>query len=173
MNRRGEVLTIVLITIAATFLITALVPSVNPMRSLSGGGAAKQEASWTKTSEKPIILESKSVPGQAVVAYERTYDTGQEVKTPKLTWQERVGNFISGLSMWSAIFILVSLVFFGGAPIVWIVRKYFDLRSAFKNTVAGIREADDETFNRLKPHLAAKQDKRDKKIVDKMKSELH
>lgn len=173
MNKRGEVLTVVLITIAATFIVTSLLPDLNPLKTLAPSGAARQEASWTRTSEKPVILESKSVPGQAVVAYERTYDTGAEVKTPKLTWQERVGRFISGLSMWSAIFILVSLLFFGGAPIVWVVRKYFVLRSAFKNTVAGIRETDDETFNKLKIHLAAKQDKRDKKIVDKLKSELH
>lgn len=176
-GRRGEAVTLVLVGVAVAALVFAAVPQLNPFRLFGAAhtdsAAGKESSSFSKQSLTPVILSSPQTPGQAVVAYQQTYETGEAVKTPRLTLGQRIGRFFSGLTLWGVVFVIVSLAFFGGAPIVWLWRKYATMKAAFKNTVSAIRETDDETFAKIKPHLAAKQDKRDKRIVDKLKSELH
>lgn len=122
---------------------------------------------------KPVLCGD--VDGKQYVAeeIERHYTTSKSVTQPKLTFMQKIGNFISNLSWTAVIFIVVSLVFFGGAPIVWAVKKYFGLRNAFKNTIAGIRDLPPEVYEKATDTLAKAQDTADKKLVDKMKAELH
>ena len=53
---------------------------------------------------------------------------------------QRVGRWIGGLGLLSVIFIVVSLAFFGGAPILWAFSKYMKMKSAFIKVVAGVEE---------------------------------
>lgn len=176
MNRRGEVVTLVLVAVAVTALAVAALPALNPFRSLSGGGdsaSGKEASSFSKQVERPIILSSPQVPNQAVVAYERTYETGAKTFTPKLTLGQRIGAFFERLTTWGVVLVIVLLATGCITPAALIAWSRHTIRSAFKNTVSAIRETDDETFGKLKSKLAEKHDKRDKRIVDKLKGELH
>lgn len=181
LGKRGEVATLTVLVIAGVaLLLGTLAPQLNPFNSLFNKGgtpdASKQTATWTKQTEiqTPVLLETKSGDKAAVATkIERVYDTGAESRPRKLTFMERVGSFFARLTTWTFVFIVVSLVFFGGMPIVWIAQKYITMKNAFKNTVSAIREVDHETYEKLKPHLAAKHDKKDRVVIDKIKSELN
>lgn len=178
MNRRGEIATLTVVAIAAVALfLGTLAPSLNPFHGLFGGqqSAANQKASWTRQDEiqKPVLLSSAGgVPIAVGTQVERHYNTGVDERPVKLTLGQRIGRFFAGLGTWGLIFIVVSLVFFGGTPIVWLFRKYTVMKHAFKNTVSAIRETDEETYAKLKPKLQAKHDKRDRQLIDKLKAEL-
>lgn len=175
-NQRGEVVTAVLIAVALGSLLVGLVlPKLNPFKAFERT-AANKKASWTRQTEKstPVLLTDKA--GKAIAtgtATERIYDTGIEQSVPAPTLGQRIGSFFFGLTTWGLLAVLASLLFFGGAPLVWLARKYFVIRQALKNTVVGIRQADAETFEKLKPALEANHDKRDKVVIDKIKAELH
>lgn len=181
LGNKGEIATLTVLAIAAVaLLVGTLAPTLNPFNSVFGKGAqpdaSKQTASWTKQTEiqTPVLLETKSGDHAAVgTKVERVYDTGAEARPVKLTFGERIGAFFAHLTTWGVVFVIVSLVFFGGAPLVWLSKKYFDMKGAFKNTVAAIREVDHDTYEKLKPKLEAKHDKKDRKMVDKIKSELN
>ena len=177
-NQRGEVATLVVVGIAAVaLLVGTIMPKLNPFNNLFGGGhldASKQTATWSRQDEiqTPVLLKS----GDAIAVgtkVERHYDTGTEEKPLALTFAQRIGKFFAGLTTWGLIFIIASLAFFGGAPLIWLFRKYSVIKQTLRSTIAAIRETDNETFEKLKPHLAEHHDRRDKKIVDKIKSELH
>lgn len=175
-NERGEVATALLVAIALGSLILGLaLPKLNPFKAFEKT-AANKKASWTRQTEKatPVVLTDKAGKAVAVgTATEKIYDTGMESTVPKPTLGERIGAFFASLTTWGLAFVGVSLLFFGGAPLVWVARKYFVMKQALKNTVAAIREADNETYEKLKPKLAAAHDKQDRQVIDKLKTELH
>jgi len=146
--------------------------SFNPFKAISDPpNQPKKMGAWEQTSE-PIILGTAS-DGKLVVANKLTYKASAEETEPKLTLGQKIGNFFSGLSMTGLLFILISLLFFGGAPIVWAVKKYFAVKNALRNTVKAIKEIEPEHFEWIKPTLAANQDKADKVIIAKIKGDLH
>lgn len=176
-NQRGEIATLTVIAIAGVaLLLGTIAPSLNPFNRIFGGGqtAANAKASWTRQTEtrEPILLQKG---GSVAVGTKETlvYDTGMTDVPVKLTFGQKIGNFFSNLATGSIIFIIVSLVFFGGTPIIWIWRKYVVMKQAMKTTVDAIREVDDDTAAKLKPILSKKMDKRDKRVVDKLKMELN
>ncbi len=96
-----------------------------------------------------------------------------EESTPKKTLGMKIGEFFANLTTWGLLFVGGSLLFFGGAPIVFVFRKYLIMKQALKNTVAGIRAVDAETYEKLKPALAENHDRQDKIVIDKIKTELN
>ena len=168
-RRSGEIATATAILIAVgVALVAFLYPKINPF---NGAADLANRRSASATSTEEIIRLSKSAPEHEVVI-ERRSATSDEVTDPKLTVGQRIGRFFAGVGTWGLVFICVSLLFFSGAPIIWAVRKYAVMKQAFKNTVAAIRETDEDTFAKLKPNLEAKHDRRDRQMVDKIKSEL-
>lgn len=178
-SNRGEITTAIVLGIAAaSLLVGTLLPSLNPFNNLFGNispSAANQKATWTRQTEreKPVFYKVDADTVAVGAEVERTYDTGTDERPVKLTLGQRIGKFFAGLTLWGLIGIVVSLVLFGGAPIVWIARKYLIMKQAFTNTVAAIRDLPEDTYKNVTPVLAAKQDKRDKKIIDKIKMNLH
>lgn len=176
-NERGAVEVAVVVAIAAGCLILGLIaPKLNPLGSLFQRDAANKKASWTRQIEKtkPVLLnDEKGRPVAIGTEIQRVYDTGKEDGTPAPTIGERIGGFFAGLTGWGLAFVGVSLAFFGGAPLVWVARKYFVMKQALKNTVVAIRDADNDTYEKLKPKLAAAHDKQDRKVIDKIKTELN
>lgn len=174
-NQRGEIATATVVVIAAgALLLGILIPKFKPF-SIFEKSAANKKASWTKQIEKSKPVAIKSEDGKVVAVgteIERVYDTGMENTVPKQTLGEKIGSFFARLTTAGIAFVVVSLLFFGGAPLVWIARKYLVMKQALRNTVAGIRALDDETFNKVKPALAASQDKQDKVVIDKLKTEI-
>lgn len=129
---------------------------------------------WNQTeSIKPLVVGT--IDGNPIVAYqqERIFTTEQQETKASLTFMQKVGRFIGGLTVTTIIFIVLALVFFGGTPIVWAVRKYFAVKSALKSTVAAIREIPTDDYEKIKPVLAQKHDKTDRQVIDSIKKELH
>lgn len=173
---KGEVATALVILIAAgTFIIGGVLPKLNPLNLLSSH-QSKKKTSFTvqKETSKPILLETKDGK-QAFLGKETEYyyNTGKEEGTPKLSVGERIGNFFSHLTTFGLMFVLFSLLFFGGVPIVWVFKKYLVMKQALKRTVQAIRETDRDTYDKLKPNLESKHDRQDKQVIDKIKMELN
>lgn len=181
-NQRGEITIVLLI---AAMLGTAVVVGLGPRLPLVNKlfkeqTAAGRKASWTKQIEKskPVALYDKN--GNAVALgteYERLYDTGIEQSTPKLTLGENIGKFFASLTTAGLIFVGVSLAFFGGAPLVYVARKYGDAKHALTKTVMAVREMkkDDPALfaEKIAPQLAAAHDEKDRKVIDKIKTKLN
>lgn len=179
-NQKGEVATAVVILIAVgSLFVGTIFPKFNPIKSLFKTDPTKHKASFAiqRETSKPVLLESSDgrhvAVGNEVELY---YDTGEESTVPKKTLGERIGDFFANLTTLGLVFVFGSLAFFGGAPIVWIWRKYLTMKRALKNTVVGIKELkekDKEAFERLKPSLASAHDRKDKIVIDKMKTDLN
>jgi len=126
-------------------------------------------------SEKQVPLKVGITPdGKDVIAYatERTYVANSSETPEKLSFIQRLGRWIGSLSLLAALFIMASIAFFGGAPILWAVKKYYTVKNALKNTVAAIDNIDPADFEKIKPKLAAEQDTTDKKLIAKLKAEI-
>lgn len=176
MRERGEIATAIIVAGAlGIFILGLALPKFTNIK-LFEKTAANKKASWSKESKKkePVILFDQNKKAVGVATREEyLYETGMESGTPAPTLGEKIGSFFANLTTAGLIFVGVSLLFFGGAPLVWMARKYHIMKHAFKNTVQAIREIDDETYSKIKPVLAAKHDKSDRKIVDKLKTELN
>ena len=175
MKERGEIATatIILIALGAVLLAPILLKTGNPFdRSASPSDRRTVEAVSGKdlvkitnvvaTAERPLTVE-----------IDRSVEASKEVTDPKLTVGQKIGRFFGGLGTWAIIAIGVSLALGIVTPagLAWRARSAW--KNAFKNTVEGVRDLDEETYQKVVPKLAAKQDKRDKKLVDRVKAELH
>lgn len=167
---KGEIATATVIAIAViTFVGGFLFTKANPFQYFKSSKTTQSEKYHLKTELKePVLLGDK-----IEFRTEKIDSKGNSVKIPKLTIWERITGFISSLSIWTIVFIVVSVVFFGGTPIIWAIGKYRSLKQTLKNTVSAIRETDEETYKKLKPVLSAKHDQKDKRIIDDIKKELH
>lgn len=115
------------------------------------------------------------IDGKPVVANQtdRVYSTNQQVTEKELTFFQRVARFGWWLIIGIALFVFVSLYYFAGRPIVKLYQSYKDMKAALKNTVAAIKELPPTTYEEVTDALSKKQDKKDKVLVDQIKSELH
>lgn len=174
-RKKGEALTVLLVAVAGAFIVGTFIPQINP-------------ANWFKTTPNTYNAnwdrgERTSTPkvavfddGKVAVFNEtkESYDKGSEKTTPKLTIMQQFGNWISNLSFfWFVIlgFLLAAGVVTPAGIFAWSKHVW---KSAFKNTVAGIREMPDkEAYEKVTTSIAKKQDRRDKKLVDKVKANLH
>lgn len=184
-NMRGEGATVLIILIAGAFLL--LGPKIPDLSKIFTGEKPQQKASWSNetVTHTPIILRKDD---DAVLATktEHTFNSGTDERPVKLTVADRVVRFFEGLGWWAILFIVISLLL-GGWPIVMLINGYRAMKSALKNTISGIRKVSDTTvicrkcgdtvvvdsYATVVASLDAKQDKKDKVLIDKLKSELH
>ena len=144
--------------------------SINPFKGLaSPPSEPKKMGSWEQTSE-PVFVGT--IDGKAVVANKISYRATAEESNPRLTIGQRIGKFFANLSIVGILFVVLSLVFFGGTPIYWIARKYFTAKNALVNTVKAIREIPSEQFNAIAPTLSKNMDKKDKELIARIKGSL-
>lgn len=129
---------------------------------------------WNETETRTPVAVGKDAEGniQVVEKVERTINANLDTTPGKLTIGQRIGRFFMGLSFWGVIFVIVSLVFFGGSPIIWLAGKFFKARAALKATVAAIEQMNAEDKERLKMRLAQTQDTTDKAYIAKLKAEI-
>lgn len=179
-KNRGEIALAVTIGIAVgALLLGTLAPNLNPFNNLFGSKKSLTENTqykdWLRHSRTTTPMVALPKDGQPVVfnKVEESFDTGTDRVTPKRTIGQVVGDFFAGLTTWGVIFLVVSLVFFGGAPIVWLWRKYADMKESMKRVVAGIRDADEDAYKKVTNEIAKKADTKHKKLIDKVKSELN
>lgn len=183
LNNRGEAVTLTLVAVAGiALLIGTIAPQINPFNAIFGQKPVQQEEStWTRRDEihTPMLLESKSGEhGAVVLKSEYHYDKGTEKRPVKPTLGERIGGFFAKLSTGAIIFVVVSLVFFGGAPLIWVWRKYATMKASFKTVVAGIREIEDEdAYKKITKSIGVQQKatgkpEKHRKVIDKIKTEI-
>lgn len=174
-GQRGEIATATVVVIAVLSVILAplILKTGNPF-DRSADPANRRSAS--AMSGRDIVDITKAVAASeepVTVHVDRSVTASAEVTDPKLTVGQRVGRFFSGLGTWALILLVAALGLGLVTPaglLAWSRHKY---RSAFKNTIAAVRDLDEDTYQKVVPKLAARQDRRDKVLVDKVKSELH
>lgn len=160
--------------VAIVGLVVLLAPKLNPFSSAADLSNRRTASS---ISGKDIVEITKQVAESeepVTVRIDRSVDAHSEVTDPKLTLGQRIGRFFGGLSTWAVIGVLFAVFVLGISPAAILGWSRHVWRSAFKNTVAGIRDiSDDEAYKKVTQSIAIQQNKRDKKLVDKVKSELH
>lgn len=172
-NQRGFTGLEILGVIAVVGLVAILSPKLNPF---SGSADPANRRTASAISGRDIIDITKVVSSSeepVTVHVDRSVTASAEVTDPKLTLGQRVGRFFSGLGTWAVVGLALALGLGIVTPagLAWQARSAW--KSAFKNTVAGVRNLDDETYQKVVPQLAAMQDQRDKRLVDRVKAELH
>lgn len=90
----------------------------------------------------------------------------------KVSFMERIGSFIAGLSFWIFALIVIGLVIAPGATIGFLFNKYAQYKNAMKQTVAAIKEARAVDSQVLHDSLKSRQTVETKKIVGKLKADL-
>lgn len=180
MNQRGEVVTIVVVAVAAALLLGSLAPKLNPINWVTGNGTSTVPMDKTKYDRKKIISEPVLLTRGDHVAvgqrYEESYEKGEDSSERRATLGERIGGFFASLTAAGVIFVIISLLFFGGVPLLWLARKYFVVKHALTKTVMGIKKLkeNDAVYyeQHVKPTLLQKHDKADSNVIDKIKSRL-
>jgi hypothetical protein len=170
-NRKGFTGLEIVGVVAVLGLVVIMAPKLNPFSGAADPANRRQESTF---SGKDIVEITKAAKeADMEVRIDRSVEARSEVTDPKLTIGQRVGRFFSGLGTWAVVLIVIALALgiITPAGLAWRARSAW--KTAFKNTVEGVRDLDDETYQKVAPKLAAKQDKRDKKLVDRVKMELH
>lgn len=174
-GQRGEIATatVVIIAVAAVILTPLMLKTGNPFDRSADPSNRRTAAAISGKDIVEITREVAKAEEPVTVRVDRSVEASKEVTDPKLTIGQKIGRFFAGLGTWAVIGVLFAIFVLGVSPAAMIAWSRHKLKSAFRNTVAAIREVDDETYSKLKPHLAARQDKRDKRLIDKVKAELH
>ena len=122
------------------------------------------------TKPKAVVCNGKVV---VVEETEKTLQVGLEQTPQKFTFSQRIGNWISSLSIIGILLLIAGLVLAPGATLGFLVKTLFKWKKAFKETVIAIKEAKavDENIV-LKNALADKQSLETKKLVDNIKRSI-
>lgn len=115
-----------------------------------------------------------SVDGKSYTADETTKELSVEYtkKEKPLSFLQKIGNWIAGLS-WTA-FILIGgcLLIFGSAPILWAYAKYQKIKTGLKEVVSGIEDSNKVQSDKdLHDALAKSTSDGTKKLIDDIKRE--
>lgn len=126
--------------------------------------------------EKLVTKPKAVVAGDKIVVIQeeqKTLTVGYEKTTPKETFMQRVGNWISGLGMIAFIAIVAGLILCPGATLSFLMKKAFAYKRALKETVQAVKESRAvNTGQDLHDALAQRQSNATKKIVGNIKSDL-
>ena len=197
MNQKGEALTIIAVTAAATLLVVSLIPNLDIFGKIFGGGStpkAPTEEIWKEQTEEVIPRTGiVAATGEQVIAFEKrkTFRSGASKSPTKLSYGERIGEFFAGLTTFGLIVFIGLFLLFGITPAM--VVNWFKNRKikreeamlaavmedkakkeqALKNTVAALRDLPDEVWPKVRQLLEAKHDKQDRIVIDDIKKELH
>ena len=128
---------------------------------------------WNETSRttpKAVITNGKVV---VVEETERILSIGLEQTPRKLSFAQKIGNWISSLSIIGVILLIAGLILAPGATLGFLVKTLFKWKKAFRETVIAIKEAKaiDEDPD-LKNALKDKQSLETKKLVDDIKRSI-
>jgi hypothetical protein len=189
-GQKGEALTIALVAIIGTLLVTSAIPSLNIVGKVFGGGGsvkAPAEEAWKDQTQitEPVVV-GVTPAGDKVIAFKQTreFRSGASKSSAKMTYGERVGAFLAGMTNLGIIGLVIGFLFFGLTPgmvVNWIKNRRIKRIEADKakkeqaltNTVAALRDVPPDLWAQLKPLLAAKQDRQDKVVIDEVKAKLH
>lgn len=120
-----------------------------------------------KTKPHAVVYNDKVV---IVEETEKTLAVGLQRTIQRLTVAEKLGNWISGLSIVGFLILIVCLILAPGATLGFLVKAFFKWKRALRETVSAIKESkavDKDT--ELKKSLKATQSLSTKKLVDTIK----
>ena len=162
-----------LVLISAFALIITGCASLNPFNGVTNPpNSPRKVANWTQEESIKPVYVGKDQAGKDIVANEvhRTYTAGAEEVAQKKTLGQVIGGWFGGLSILGLIFVLVSLLAFGGTPILWVFSKYLKMKNALVNTVEGIERMKAEDKAKLTPILLQEQDATDISLIKQLKA---
>lgn len=162
---------ITLIFISVLFLSGCA--SLNPFSGVTNPPTSPRKvASWVQEETVKPVYIGKDQLGKDVVVSEvhRTYTANAEEVSAKKTLGQIIGGWFAGLSFAGIIFVVISLVAFGGAPIMWVFSKYIKMKNALVNTVEGIERMKAEDKEKLTPLLLQEQDAKDISVIKQLKA---
>lgn len=120
------------------------------------------------TKPKAVITD-----GKVVVVQEEHKVLEASVVIPKVSFMQRIGNWLGGLSIIGIIVLIVFLVLCPGATIAWLVKQVFKWKNALKETAAAIKDAKAvESDNALELALKEKQSDETKKLIGQIRSTI-
>lgn len=170
MKRSGKALAVLFLAFTLSGCATS-----NPFSGIMNPPKEPKKIATYAQTEKQVPLKIGVTPdGKDVIAYatERTYTAGSTETPEKLSFLQRLGRWIGGLSLIAGIFVFVSLLVFGGTPIVFLFQKYRAMKAALKNTIAAIDSMPPDAYEKLKPVLKEEQNAEDKTLIKKLKVDL-
>lgn len=191
---RGEALTVALVAIIGTLVVAAALPPLNVFGKLFGGGGssvkAPVEEAWKEQTRETIPVKVGVTPeGKDVIAFKSrdTFRSGASKSAAKLTYGERIGEFFASLTIWGLVAIAFAVFVLGITPgmiFAWLKRKWKiaaekeraekeRVTHALTSTVAALREAPSEAWEKIVPILKDKHDEEDRIVIDEMKAKLH
>ena len=181
MNRSGETLTIVLIAVASFFILG--INPINYFKEASRPNTETKAAKSTESIKTPLFYGPENNPKVAYQEIKRTSDT-KDMFIHKQTLGQKIAGWIAGLSGGAIVALLVAIFVLGITPAAIFAWLRSGWKSAFRNTVAGIKSITDTTVicrkcgdavtidtkaHALKA-IETKQDKSDKILVAKAKA---
>lgn len=144
-----------------------------PLPKMSTPKKPETVYSWSeKRTREPKIVAIEN--GKAVVVdkEEKTLDVHYEKTTPKKTFIEKIGSWISGLSFFAFIAIAAGMILAPGATLGFLVKSIFKWKRAAKETFKAIKVARLEDSQALENSLKAEQSESTKKLVGQVKHSL-
>lgn len=173
-NQRGFTGLEIVAVVAIIGVVAFVAPKLNIFNN-SADPANRRTASAISGRDIVDITNAVSDSEKPVTVHiDRSVEAKSEITDPKLTVGQRIGRFFGGLSTWAVLLIIGGLAAGVITPMGLLTWSRHVWKSAFKNTVAGIRDMDDEeAYKKATRSIAVQQNKRDKKLTDKVKSELH
>ena len=192
MNQKGEVLTIIAVTAAATLLVVSLIPNLDIFGKIFGGGStpkAPTEEIWKEQTEEVIPRTGIVVStGENLIAFEKrkTFRSGASKSPTKLTYGERIGQFFSGLTIWGIAALAFAFFVLGITPAMILARlksraqKAFEnekadkekLKQALTNTVTAVQGIPEDIWKQVKPLFEASHDKQDRDLIKDLTKDL-
>lgn len=153
-----------IITLGMVALALSGCALLSPIKALTTDPA--KPATETKKTTKDEYLEDRER-GLKYRLKETTYN--HEVK--KVTFGQRIGAFIAGLSNWAIILIIVGMIFFPGATLMFLAGRIRALGKALFQTVKGIQYAK-HNGGHFMESLNTHQDEETKSEVNKLRAKL-
>ncbi len=123
------------------------------------------------SSSQPQIIKTPNGDAYIYPAVQKTYEIGLERKDHPVTLWQRFTNWLGSFSILAILGLIAGVVLAPGATGMFLVNKYFAVKKALKQTVAGIEEAkaQEKLSEDVKTALAINMDASSKKIVDDLK----
>ncbi|MBI3990629.1 MAG: hypothetical protein HY350_00620 [Candidatus Omnitrophica bacterium] len=124
----------------------------------------------------PVAFQSgnKVVVSQEVHKIKESNESKEsKVKTPRLTFMQRLGNWLGNLSIFGIIGLIIAIITTHGGALIGLVKWGLKFKKALKETATAIKEAKAvENNNVLEQALKEKQSTETKQLIGKMRATL-
>lgn len=136
----------------------------------------KKLAAYSQTEKQIPLKIGVSADGRDVIAYatERSYSANSSETPEKLSFMQRLGRWLGGLTLISVLIGLGLLAAGITWPFIAIARRYYTAKNTLKKVVEGVEElnAQEQQAQQLKNSLSMKMDTNEKTLIKKLRTEI-